>query len=52
MFYDFDWSGFDGSGSHRESTARTPLFFEARLTDGVLRVPPRAAVRETGGAAR
>lgn len=46
MFYDFDWSGFDGDGPHRQSTARTPLFFEACLTGGVLRVPPRDAVRD------
>ena len=45
MFFDFDWSGFDGRGGHRESEARTPLFFEARLTHGVLRVPARASLR-------
>jgi CRISPR-associated protein Cas5d len=45
MFYDYDWSGFEGRGSHKESSPRTPLFFEARLTDGILRVPPRAEVR-------
>jgi CRISPR-associated protein Cas5d len=52
MFYDFDWSGFDGDGPHRESAARTPLFFEARLTSGVLRVPPRSAVRDALSAVR
>jgi CRISPR-associated protein Cas5d len=46
MFFDFDWSGFDGTGSHRESEARTPLFFEARLTSGVMRVPPRESLRQ------
>jgi len=46
MFYDYDWSGFEGQGSHKESSARTPLFFEAGLTDGILRVPPRETVRE------
>jgi CRISPR-associated protein Cas5d len=46
MFYDFDWSGFGGDGPHTQSTARTPLFFEARLTGGVLVVPPREAVRD------
>ena len=46
MFYDFDWSGFEGGGSHKESEAGTPLFFEARLKDGVLAVPPRVVVRE------
>jgi CRISPR-associated protein Cas5d len=50
MFFDFDWSGFDGAGSHKESAPRLPLFFEARLTDGVLHVPSRAAVRESGRA--
>ncbi len=45
MFYDFDWSGFGEAGDHRESEARTPLFFEARLASGVLHVPPREVVR-------
>ena len=52
MFYDFDWSGFEREGSHKESEARTPLFFEARLTGGVLSVPARAAVREAGRVSR
>ena len=52
MFFDFDWSGFDGEGDHKESEARTPLFFEARLRDGVLRVPPRSAVRGEGTVSR
>jgi CRISPR-associated protein Cas5d len=52
MFFDFDWSGFDGTGSHKESAPRTPLFFEARLTDGILQVPSRAAVREAGRVGR
>ena len=52
MFYDFDWSGFDGQGSHKESEARTPLFFEARLAGGVLRVPPREVVRNALRAAQ
>ena len=50
MFFDFDWSGMEGQGSHKESEARTPLFFEARLVNGVMRVPTRAAVREARGA--
>jgi CRISPR-associated protein Cas5d len=45
MFFDFDWSGFEGRGGHRESEARTPLFFQARLTGGVLRVPARESLR-------
>ena len=48
MFFDFDWSGFGGSGGHRESAPRTPLFFEARLTGGVLHIPSRTAVRDAG----
>lgn len=44
MFYDFDWSGFEGEAGHRESEARRPLFFKARLTDGVMNVPARAVV--------
>lgn len=52
MFYDFDWSGFEGDGPHRQSTARAALFFAARLTSGVLRVPPRSAVRDALSAVR
>ncbi len=52
MFFDFDWSGMEGHGSHKESEARAPLFFEARLTNGVLRVPPRASVLEQGRASQ
>ncbi len=48
MFFDFDWSGFGGTGDHTENAPRTPLFFEARLTDGILHVPSRAAVRDAG----
>ena len=54
MFYDFDWTGFSSEHSHRESEAGSPLFFEARLTSGVLRVPSRDVVRgavHPGGAA-
>jgi CRISPR-associated protein Cas5d len=46
MFYDFDWSGFGGPSAHTESVPRAPLFFEARLTDGVVHIPSRASVRE------
>ncbi len=52
MFFDFDWSGFDGAADHRESEARVPLFFPARLTDGVVRIPARAEVQALDGAAR
>jgi len=52
MFYDFDWSGFENHGSHKESEARVPLFFEARLTHGVLHVPARAAIRDASGPPR
>ncbi len=52
MFFDFDWSGFGGPGSHTESVPRTPLFFEARLTEGVLHIPSREAVRAAGRVTR
>lgn len=45
MFFDFDWSGFQEAIGHRESHAREPLFFQARLSHGVLDVPPLADVR-------
>ncbi len=45
MFYDFDWSGFERELDHKKSEARTPLFFDARLTNGVLHVPSREDVR-------
>lgn len=48
MFYDFDWSGFDGEDGHRASRPRRPLFFEARLTNGVLDVPDRSTLRSMG----
>lgn len=44
MFYDFDWPGFVG-GSAPPGVAPRPLFFEARLSGGVLLVPPRHEVR-------
>lgn len=46
MFFDFDWSGFQEVIGHRESRAREPLFFQARLLHGVLNVPPLADVRQ------
>lgn len=45
MFYDFDWTGFSSAGDHRKSEPGPPLFFEARLSSGVLRIPPVEAVR-------
>lgn len=51
MFFDFDWSGFEG-GDHRASQPRAALFFHAKLANGVLKVPPREMVRaESSGAA-
>ncbi len=44
MFFDFDWPGFSG-GSAPAAAQVQPMFFEARLVDGVLRVPPRDEVR-------
>jgi CRISPR-associated protein Cas5d len=41
VLYDFEYGG-DGRGAR-------PLFFEARLTSGVLRVPPRSTVLEQNG---
>lgn len=40
MFYDWDW---------RTPKTPRPLFFEARLTDGVLRIPTRREVLEREG---
>lgn len=52
MFFDFDWPGFAG-GSPPSTGPVRPLFFEARLTGGIVRVPPRALVREhANGAGR
>lgn len=44
MFFDFDWPGFAG-GQVPETGALRPLFFEARLSHGVLRVPDRDVLR-------
>lgn len=50
MFYDFDWPSFSG-GSDAPSQSRVqPLFFESRLTRGVVRVPDRDFVRAANGA--
>lgn len=49
MFYDYDWTSFDGKGGHQGSEPRVPLFFEARLRSGVLEVPDRTSVRSQGG---
>ena len=52
MFFDFDWPSFSG-GSDAPSEARVrPLFFEARLEGGVVRVPSREAVRAENEASR
>ncbi len=44
MFYDFDWPGFAGGDAPRDAVVR-PLFFDARLEGGVVRVPARREVR-------
>jgi len=44
MFYDFDWPGFAGGEAPPGAPLR-PLFFDARLEGGVLRVPAREEVR-------
>lgn len=45
MFYDFDWPEFLGGESPADGASVKPLFFEARLTGGVVRVPMRDEVR-------
>jgi CRISPR-associated protein Cas5d len=45
MFYDFDWANY-GGGEAPAGVPVKPLFFEARLTGGVLLVPPRETVRK------
>jgi CRISPR-associated protein Cas5d len=42
MFYDFEWT--DESDRDLTKGPARPLFFEARLVSGVLRVPPRSEV--------
>jgi CRISPR-associated protein Cas5d len=44
MFYDFDWLDFAGGEPPTDAAIR-PLFFSARLSGGVLRVPHRDEVR-------
>lgn len=44
MFFDFDWPDFAGGEAPKGAPMR-PLFFDARLTDGVLQVPRREEVR-------
>jgi CRISPR-associated protein Cas5d len=48
MFYDFDWPGFTGGETPDERPPRA-LFFNARLEDGVMRVPSREQVRAENG---
>jgi CRISPR-associated protein Cas5d len=45
MFYDFDWPNYRGGDAPAGAPVK-PLFFDARLTAGVLMVPPREAVRQ------
>ena len=45
MFYDFDWPNYRGGEAPADAPVK-PLFFEARLTGGVLLVPPRNDVRK------
>lgn len=45
MFYDFDWPSFSGGSDAPSETVVRPLFFDARLTSGVVRTPDRESVR-------
>ena len=45
MFYDWDWDGFAGGEVAATEKQVRPLFFDARLVGGTLRVPDRATVR-------
>jgi CRISPR-associated protein Cas5d len=54
VFYDFAWTvGAPGGAakSAKETTKARPLFFDARLTGGVLRVPSFAEVLRQNGVA-
>ena len=48
MFYDFDWP--DAADSPAADAPLRPLFFEARLRSGVVQVPDREVVRQSGSA--
>jgi CRISPR-associated protein Cas5d len=51
MFYDFDWPSFAGGSDAPSEAAVRPLFFNPRLTNGVMRIDDRDTVRrENGGA--
>lgn len=52
MFFDFDWPGFVGGDAPAEGKGSRPLFFDARLESGVVRVPGRVEVRTANGASR
>lgn len=52
MFYDFDWPSFAGGSDAPSESAVRPLFFDARLTCGVVQVPERDVVRAASEAAR
>jgi CRISPR-associated protein Cas5d len=49
MFYDFDWQDFSGGEPPTAGAPIRPLFFPARLSGGILRVPHRDEVRAMNG---
>lgn len=50
MFYDWDWPGAEDGEAKKPSRELRPLFFDARLESGVVRVPDRESVRAANGA--
>jgi len=52
MFFDFDWPEFQGGEAPADGAKVRPLFFEARLADGVVHVPVRSEVRAMNGASK
>jgi CRISPR-associated protein Cas5d len=45
MFFDFEWPGFAGGETPVGDAHVRPMFFDARLVDGVVHVPMREEVR-------
>ncbi len=52
MFYDFDWPSFAGGTDAPSEKAVSPLFFNARLTNGIVHVPTRDSVRGESGSSQ
>lgn len=49
MFFDFDWPEFVGGADHPAGEPSKPMFFEARMSNGVVHVPHRDEVRAMNG---